>query len=230
MKEPVRYVKDGLIRYDWPDKEWLEYQYVTLGKNALQLSEEVGCDGHAIALWLSRAGIRVRPRGESRRKYPQLCNAEWLRHQYVTLGKSSGQIQRDLGIPHLATVIQWLHRNGIEIRSEAERGKRHSEKVSGSRSPAWNGGTSQGYQKRKLRKSVPDETCAWCGSTENVQIHHIDHDRANADPRNLMWLCNHCNLLEASLYHLSNKGRATVIKTADGLTIRFTSNMCGGTQ
>ena len=166
-------------------------------------------------------GKRVRYEGPDR---------EWLEYQYVTLGKSTGAISREFNIAYWATLCSWLRKAGIEIRSTEERGKRHSAKMAGRRNPAYSGGGSQNYQKRLLRKVDPNEVCGWCGSTENVQIHHIDHDRANADPRNLMWLCYHCNVLEASLYHLSNKGRATVVKENDVLTIRFMSNSCGGTQ
>ena len=70
----------------------------------------------------------------------------------------------------------------------------------------------------------------WCGGTENVQIHHIDHDRQNANLDNLMWLCNHCNLMEASLYHLTSAGRVTVHSDGDTLTIRFTKKEHGGAQ
>jgi len=175
MKAPIRWMQGKRVRYEAPDKEWLEYQYVTLDKSAGTISKECG-----IALW--------------------------------------------------ATVCRWLREAGLPVRSEQEIRKRHSVRMSGAGNPSYIDGTSQNYQKRLLRKADPSEACAWCGSTENVQIHHIDHDRQNANLDNLMWLCHHCNVLEASLYHLSSNGRTEVIKQDDMLTIRFTKKEYGGAQ
>jgi hypothetical protein len=169
MKAPVKYMQGKRVRYEKPDKEWLE-------------------------------------------------------HQYVTLGKTTPQISREFGIAYWATLCSWLRDAGIEKRSAEERGKRHSRKMSGKGNPAYRNGTSQGYQKRKLRKAVPDEVCGWCGSIENVQIHHIDHDRDNANIENLMWLCYHCNVMEASIYNLSANGRVTAETDGDTLTIKFTTS------
>lgn len=52
--------------YNWdpPDKEWLEYQYVTLDKSARTIAEEFGVGGLAtVQDWLLIAGIPTRPLG-----------------------------------------------------------------------------------------------------------------------------------------------------------------------
>lgn len=36
-------------------------------------------------------------------------------------------------------------------------------------------------------------TCASCGSTDRLQIHHLDSDQTNNDPSNLMTLCVSCH-------------------------------------
>ena len=43
------------------------------------------------------------------------------------------------------------------------------------------------------RGKIPAEECAWCGSTENLLIHHKDENRKNNDPSNLICLCKSCH-------------------------------------
>ncbi len=61
-------------------------------------------------------------------------------------------------------------------------------------------------QKKPSRETVPKATreavlrefryrCAICAS-ERPQLHHIDEDRANSDPWNLLPLCPNCHLLD----------------------------------
>jgi len=35
--------------------------------------------------------------------------------------------------------------------------------------------------------------CAECGGTENIEVHHIDGNRRNNDPQNLLPLCQPCH-------------------------------------
>lgn len=35
--------------------------------------------------------------------------------------------------------------------------------------------------------------CYHCKTTSDLHIHHIDEDRTNNDPSNLMWVCNSCH-------------------------------------
>lgn len=41
--------------------------------------------------------------------------------------------------------------------------------------------------------SVYERECKACGSTENVEIHHLDGDQYNNDIRNLVPLCSDCH-------------------------------------
>ena len=38
------------------------------------------------------------------------------------------------------------------------------------------------------------ETCAECGTREDLHVHHIDRNVANNKPRNLLTLCSSCHL------------------------------------
>lgn len=46
-------------------------------------------------------------------------DAIWLRHQYITIGRSAGDIARDAGVTDNA-IHYWLHKHGIPRRSTAE--------------------------------------------------------------------------------------------------------------
>lgn len=80
----------------------------------------------------------------------------------------------------------------------------------GDKHPYWNGGVSMlpyGPEftrsfKRLIRKR-DNFTCQSCGITQDeyrrilhkaLDIHHIDHDRFNNDPTNLVTVCNRCNI------------------------------------
>ena len=45
-------------------------------------------------------------------------------------------------------------------------------------------------QARKFR----GEKCETCGTTENLHVHHVDHNPRNNDPSNLQTLCASCHL------------------------------------
>ena len=59
---------------------------------------------------------------------------------------------------------------------------------------------------RKFRKTK----CETCGTTENLQIHHIDSNPANNSPRNLMTLCGVCH----TKWHWANGKSASKQKQA----------------
>ena len=51
--------------------------------------------------------------------------------------------------------------------------------------------------------------CAFCGSTRNVEVHHIDGCEQNTEPDNLTWACRRCNTLIGVVMKRSGLGRRT---------------------
>jgi len=45
-------------------------------------------------------------------------------------------------------------------------------------------------------RCAPDDSriCGFCGSTENVDLHHIDGHEEHSETANLMWACRSCNV------------------------------------
>lgn len=95
--------------------------------------------------------------------------------------------------------------------SESHKGKLHSEEQKrkigeahkGEKSHLWKGGISfLPYSvdwTRTLRRSIRERdhyTCQLCGklqSDEAFSIHHIDYDKKNCDPHNLITVCHSCH-------------------------------------
>lgn len=100
-----------------------------------------------------------------------------------------------------AIITRWIR----ELDLQQPHSKRHSFFVSGSKNHAYRGGKSRNFHKNILTNESPEIICTWCGNDENVQVHHIDHNTDNGKIENLMWLCHHCNMLEAHLWNLSVK-------------------------
>ena len=69
----------------------------------------------------------------------------------------------------------------------------------GERNPFWRGGIPRAYPSAytaSLRRRVLQRdgyTCQHCGTKDTLTVHHIDHDKFNNDPCNLICLCNPCN-------------------------------------
>lgn len=52
--------------------------------------------------------------------------------------------------------------------------------------------------------------CAWCGSTRNVEIAHIDGHEEHGGQDNLAWICRSCNVIVGNALRSAGLGRATV--------------------
>jgi len=64
----------------------------------------------------------------------------------------------------------------------------------------WNGGTGNepypfefNKELKEQIKNRDDYTCQKCGSREKLAVHHMDYNKKNCDPSNLITLCNKCN-------------------------------------
>jgi len=96
------------------------------------------------------------------------------------------------------------HRKKMSIASKGkEKSKKHRKKISlakmGNKNPSWRGGKSfEPYTTdwtETLRKAIRERdhyVCQLCNQYGNV-IHHIDYDKKNCNPENLINLCQKCN-------------------------------------
>ena len=92
-----------------------------------------------------------------------------------------------------------LAKKGKRISPKTEF-KRGDPRLCGKNNPNWNGGTSfEPYSvdwTKSLRKSIRERdryTCQVCGEEPAVYVHHIDYDKKNCNPTNLVTLCASCH-------------------------------------
>lgn len=81
--------------------------------------------------------------------------------------------------------------------------------LNGKDNPNWRGGISYGkiypYKfKKKVRPLILEiyKCCQWCGKTDKLVVHHIDHNIRNNEFENLITLCHICNIKE--YWHMKN--------------------------
>jgi hypothetical protein len=120
-----------------------------------------------------------------------MWNKEWLLAEYVTKRRSSGDIATELNVTDNA-VWFWLKKHGIKCRTTSEaRSAKHWGSFGdknpmcgkfGVLNPNWKGGltplrqrvySTSEYRKVLLKVVSRDKKCRLCGSTEKMQVHHI---------------------------------------------------------
>lgn len=95
------------------------------------------------------------------------------------------------------------NKNALGYVPTEESNRSRSRSLSGERHPNWQGGISNlpypfGFN-RKLRNQIKSRDGCRCqnpdcwGVTKKISVHHIDYDKNNCDPENLLVLCISCN-------------------------------------
>ena len=146
---------------------------------------------------------------------------EWLEHEYLELGRSTGDIAAQFGVTD-AAIIFWLKKHGIPRRTVSEARKLKHWGAAGSDNPMWNkrgelnprwlGGVTAERQAFYASQEWKDAcafvwkrdgaTCRRCGLFRDDQpdmpfhIHHIVSFAVvelRGDPSNLVLLCEACH-------------------------------------
>jgi len=215
-----------------PDKSWLAIEYLLppdgKGRACHDIASELGVSKDVVQRWIRELGINqdahLRQRFACMKDNPMLAldppDENELARLYYLPPNGEG-LSLDGLAEHFRvsrpTVQRWLDLVGIHEPFL----ERHSKRMSGEGNPAYTNGNSQRYVGRQL-VAAKEKVCDWCGTSEKVEIHHMDHDRTNNDLDNLTWLCGHCNKLEAHLWHLVQNQRATYQVIQDETAIKLT--------
>lgn len=108
------------------DKIWLEKQYITNNRSALQIADLLGCSRYLIYKKLRKFDIRIRTLSEAQKNigsdFSLLNNKVWLINEYINKKRTCKSIAIEVGINSgkEGTVTKALHRFGIKTRTKLE--------------------------------------------------------------------------------------------------------------
>ena len=129
-------------------------------------------------------------------------NYDWLYYQSIILNKTFTQISSEFNY-NVNTIKKWAKKLGIpqkgtgyfnKGRTPWNKGKRIAAQVEALRKYHHCGGDKTKILKEDTVNYQKHNTgiCEICGSLDNLEVHHIDHNRNNI-PDNLITLCESCH-------------------------------------
>ena len=213
---PIRTPVEGAYLL-WKDKkyrnrDWLYNQYITLRKSSHQIANENGFDKSVVLRWLEKFGIERRSKSEaltgkklspehrlkaiaSGKPFPSgSAHPNWIGGFQI---EQKCKVCRTLFITRKDWVAEGKGRFcSYECKYEG---------LSGENSPAWKNGASfepygldfNNRLKEQIRKR-DNYVCQRCGITQEelgrkLDTHHVDYDKTNNKPENLISLCPICH-------------------------------------
>jgi hypothetical protein len=105
------------------DKDWLFEQYITNEKTTVEIAKELNCGNVAVGRRLKKYDIPRRSRGESLIHkvdfVNNLHNKDWLFEQYITRGRTSVDIAKELNCSSNCVCVN-LKKHNIAIRTKSQ--------------------------------------------------------------------------------------------------------------
>jgi hypothetical protein len=181
------------------DGEWLRTEYLEKNRSSSAIAKEIGCDKGTVCRALKRIGVLTRVRTS---RYPQLNDYDWLKEKYIIEGLSLNEIARQVGSTN-GNVWTHLKQQNIPIRTDSEGlAKKYPTRRLGELASNWRGGRRT-IQHGYIYVYKPDHPNATKSGavmehrliaekklgrylTKDEVVHHIDEDKTNNDPDNLM--------------------------------------------
>lgn len=214
-----------------PSKEWLANEWLLpprgKGRGSPSIASELGVSKRTILRWVKTYDITEST--SRRQSVHRIGKKTWSKESpykdqlallYLLPPEGGGLSLAELAKHYqvsVPTIRKWLDGNELTQPFNI----RHSLRMGGDGNPAYTNGGSLHYHKNILRRAEIPEVCKWCNITDDIQVHHKDHDRTNGEIDNLMWLCGTCNRLESNLWALEKDGKAEVMFSEKIFLIKF---------
>ena len=186
------------------EKEQIAHIY-NAGYSSIRIAKAYGCGYSAILKAVRDVGGTIRPAGcntehgrqklsRTKRMFTETEDEE-IKKIYEIGGYTSLEMATAYNCNN-TTILESLRRAGAAIRNPHLPGKDN---------PAWKGGTSKDPYPFKFDEGLKESirkrdghVCQLCSLTEEksgkkLPVHHIDYNKRNIDPLNLVTLCNSCH-------------------------------------
>lgn len=152
--------------------------------------------------WISKDSVWQRYVQGHYRPKKLYHDADWLYTEYVEKNRPLDDIAEQFNVGK-STIIKAMKKQNVSRRTGREtlvvRGSMRYEK-----NPAWKGGVADwdyAYNWKSICKAIKDRdewTCQLCGEQRkrwghSLHVHHIDEDKTNNHPYNLISLCSACH-------------------------------------
>lgn len=127
-------------------------------------------------------------------------DSDWLRSEYIDKCRTVTEIANQFGVG-VNAIIKSMDKHGIQRRTTGESLVLRSS-VLGPQNPAWKGGIAKwNYSSdwKRLCKQIKErdkQTCQLCNTSyqgRKLHVHHIDENRDNNHPHNLITVCYACH-------------------------------------
>lgn len=171
-----------------PTKEWMIEHYLERQESVDNIAVLLGCTESNVRYYLRNFGIPIRYKPRGRIQISILNDRDWLYDKYITQQLSTVEIADEIGCA-VSSVLNALKRFDIPLRESGMPSKGKP-----SRKP-YTARFSFSHRKRRLIHKRDNHQCCWCGSSGNLDIHHIIPRRAGGtnDLNNGITLCETCH-------------------------------------
>lgn len=200
------------------DKNWLEEEYIIKKRSANEIAKKLKTSCGTVLKGLKNNFIPQRTMSEQRTldrlkegtwkgNDNPMKNFESKRRKVINRGSLAGKNNPNYGKKHSQETKEKIRqkRKGGKL-SEEHKAKIKQNTPSGKESPHWQGGIAPypaqwNGEIRDIVRERDKYVCRMCGMKQSVlngcnkklDVHHIDYDRNNLDPENLITLCRRCH-------------------------------------
>lgn len=204
---------------EYRDRKYLYHNYVVLGKSTRKIAKECGAGKSTIWKWIKKYNIPRRTISEAMagEKNPMYGKKQSKEHRQRISAIMCRAALRGLDHPFYGKKFSDEHRQKLSESHTGERnpfyGKSHTEETRhkmaiqkrGQKHWNWRGGiSSKAYGPEFgniLRSQIRERDgfiCQECHQVEEqlrypLSVHHIDYDKENNSPENLISLCKSCH-------------------------------------